>query len=155
MEVIMGKKKRVALIAHDHMKDEMLTFVKENQEILEEHELCGTGTTSTLIADRTGLKVKKYKSGPMGGDAQISSRIAEGKIDMVIFFWDPLSAQPHDPDIRALLRLAVLYDVPIATNRSTAAFVLHSKFMGTEFKRDVLDHSELMEKRKNEFKKLK
>ena len=155
MEIIMKPKKRIALIAHDNMKDEMLEFVRDNEDILKQHELCGTGTTASIIRDRVGLEVKRYKSGPMGGDVQISGLIAEGDIDIVIFFWDPLSAQPHDPDIRALLRIAVLYDVPIATNRSTAYFILNSKFIDSEFRRDVVDHSELMSKRKEEFEKLK
>ena len=92
-------------------------------------KLCGTGTTAKLIAEATDLKVKRYLSGPLGGDQQIGAKVAEKKIDMVIFFWDPLESQPHDPDVKALLRIAVVYDIPIATNRATADYVIHSNML--------------------------
>ena len=120
------KKHTIALIAHDNKKAEIAEWAKVNYGILKEHDLCGTGTTSRLISEATGLDVHGFLSGPLGGDQQIGAHIAEGKIDVVIFFWDPLQAQPHDPDVKALLRIAVVYDVPIATNKATADYVLKS-----------------------------
>ena len=110
----------IALIAHDNKKVEMVNWAMRNKEILKNFNLCGTGTTAKLVADATDLKVKRFLSGPLGGDQQIGAKIAEGKIDIVIFFWDPLQSQPHDPDVKALLRIAVVYDIPIATNKATA-----------------------------------
>ena len=121
--------RKIALIAHDHKKQEMLDSAAANREVLARYELCGTGTTARLVAEATGLAVKGYLSGPLGGDQQIGAKVAEGDIDMVIFFWDPLEAQPHDPDVKALLRIAVVYDIPIATNKATADFVIHSDLM--------------------------
>ena len=116
----MKSRKTIALIAHDNKKAEMVNWALRNKEGLSRFDLCGTGTTAGLVAEATGLNVKKYLSGPLGGDQQIGAKIAEKKIDIVIFFWDPLSAQPHDPDVKALLRIAVVYDIPIATNKATA-----------------------------------
>ena len=123
------KTKTIALIAHDNKKAEMVNWALKNKETLAKYQLCGTGTTARLVAEATDLTVKRYLSGPMGGDQQIGAKIAEKKIDMVIFFWDPLEAQPHDPDVKALLRIAVVYDIPIATNRATADYVIHSSYM--------------------------
>ena len=114
----------VALVAHDNKKHEMKPWALNNQEPLSKFRLCGTGTTAKLVADATGLEVKRYLSGPLGGDQQIGAKVAEGKIDMVIFFWDPLQMQPHDPDVKALLRIAALYDIPIATNKRTADYFI-------------------------------
>ena len=133
------KQKNIALIAHDNKKRELIDWCEANKEILKKHFLCGTGTTSKMIAEATGLPVKPYKSGPLGGDQQIGARIAEGEIDMMIFFWDPLEAQPHDPDIRALLRIAVVYDIPVATNRATADFMISSCYMDREYSHELLD----------------
>lgn len=123
------KKKTIALIAHDNKKAAIVNWALKNKATLEKFELCGTGTTAKLIAEATDLKVKRYLSGPLGGDQQIGAKVAEKKIDMVIFFWDPLESQPHDPDVKALLRIAVVYDIPIATNRATADYVIHSSFL--------------------------
>ena len=128
----MQKKKKVktiALIAHDNKKSEIVNWALKNKETLAKYELCGTGTTAKLIAEATDLKVKRYLSGPLGGDQQIGAKVAEGKIDVVIFFWDPLESQPHDPDVKALLRISVVYDIPIATNRATADYVIHSNLL--------------------------
>ena len=125
----MKRKKTIALIAHDNKKSDIVNWALKNKGTLEKYELCGTGTTARLIGEATDLKVKRYLSGPLGGDQQIGAKIAEKKIDMVVFFWDPLSAQPHDPDVKALLRIAVVYDIPIATNRATADYVIHSWYM--------------------------
>ena len=120
------KVKTIALIAHDNRKQEMAQWALVNSEMLSHYELCGTGTTASMVEKFTGLKVEKYLSGPLGGDQQIGAKIAEGKIDMVIFFWDPLQAQPHDPDVKALLRIAQVYDIPIANNKATADCILKS-----------------------------
>ena len=125
----MKRKKCIALIAPDNKKAEMVNWALRNKETLQKYELCGTGTTAKLVAEAAELKVKRYLSGPLGGDQQIGAKVAERKIDMVIFFWDPLESQPHDPDVKALLRIAVVYDIPIATNKATADYVIHSRFM--------------------------
>lgn len=137
MKLKMERQKNIALIAHDNKKNDLIDWVKENKETLAKHFLCGTGTTSRKISEGTELPVKAFKSGPLGGDQQIGARIVEGKIDMVIFFWDPLESQPHDPDIKALLRIAVLYDIPIATNRSSADYILSSPLMDEEYIREI------------------
>lgn len=121
--------KTIALIAHDNKKKEIVEWAIENKEILKKYRLCGTGHTANLIAEATNLEVRAFLSGPLGGDQQIGAHIAEGKIDIVIFFWDPLEAQPHDPDVKALLRIAVVYDIPIATNKATAEYVIHSQLL--------------------------
>ena len=118
--------KTIALIAHDNKKHDMVAWALANREALSGYKLCGTGTTSRLISEATGLPVKGYLSGPLGGDLQIGAKAAEGGIDRIIFFWDPLSSQPHDPDVKALLRIAVVYDIPIATNKSTANMIIKS-----------------------------
>ena len=122
--------KTIALIAHDNKKPDIIRWAKENKTTLSRFDLCGTGTTAKLIAEKTGLAVKGYLSGPLGGDLEIGAKVAERQIDIVIFFWDPLQAQPHDPDVKALLRIAALYDIPIATNISTANYILHSDLIG-------------------------
>lgn len=121
-----GSTKKIALIAHDNMKNGLLEWCQQHKTELAGHDLCGTGTTSKLIREETGLPVKSFLSGPLGGDQQIGATLAEGKLDMVIFFSDPLTAQPHDPDVKALLRIAQVYDVPIALNRSSADYFISS-----------------------------
>ena len=133
LELTINERKSIALIAHDGKKAELVEWVKEHEDILKHHDLCGTGTTSRIITDNTSLSVKGYNSGPLGGDQQIGARIVEGGIDFVVFFWDPLSAQPHDPDVRALLRIAVVYDIPIATNKATADFLVKSRLMSEKY----------------------
>lgn len=119
------QQKTIALIAHDNKKHDIVAWALNNKETLAGFKLCGTGTTARLISEATGLDVKGYLSGPVGGDLQIGAKAAEGGIDMIIFFWDPLSSQPHDPDVKALLRIAVVYDIPIATNRATANLLIN------------------------------
>lgn len=118
-------KKTIALIAHDHKKQEICKWSSKNVDLLKQFNLCGTGTTAARIKEYTGLEVKPYLSGPLGGDQQIGALVAEGKIAAVMFFCDPLEAQPHDPDVKALLRIAVVYNIPIATNESTADCIIH------------------------------
>jgi methylglyoxal synthase len=142
-----GRQKHIALIAHDSKKQELVEWVDTNKEILKGHFLCGTGTTARLVVDKTGLPVKAYNSGPLGGDLQVSSRIVEGSIDFVVFFWDPLEAQPHDPDVKALLRIAVVYDIPIATNKATADFMISSRFMNEEYERNVINYNKVIQGR--------
>lgn len=139
--VKMQKQKSIALIAHDNRKQDMIAWVKNNKEILAKHFLCGTGTTATLIARETELPVTAFNSGPLGGDQQIGCRIVECKIDFMIFFWDPLASQPHDPDVKALLRIAALYDIPVATNQSTADFLIASPLMNEVYDRKIIDYA--------------
>lgn len=153
IQFTIGKQKHIALIAHDNKKADLVAWVEKNKKVLSNHFLCGTGTTARLIAEKTGLPVKGYNSGPLGGDQQIGSRIVEGNVDMVVFFWDPLESQPHDPDVKALLRIAVVYDIPIANNRATADFLLHSKFMNTEYERQVVNYNKTISKRIEEMSK--
>ena len=120
----MKDKTVLALIAHDNKKDEIVEWCQLNASKLKEYDLIGTGHTAKLITDKTGLQVEGFLSGPMGGDQQIGALIAEGKVQKVIFFWDPLQAQPHDPDVKALMRIAAVYDIPFATNKSTADCLL-------------------------------
>lgn len=145
-----GKQKKIALIAHDGKKREMIDWCFENQEILKGHFLCGTGTTARLVAEKTGLPVKGYNSGPLGGDQQIGAKIVEGNIDFVVFFSDPLEAQPHDPDVKALLRIAQVYDIPIANNRATADFLIRSEFMNQEYQHNVINFKQSVINRVND-----
>lgn len=133
MKINVPKKKRIALVAHDDRKTELFAWMYNNIHILKNHELCGTGTTSTLIRDNYNVDIKSYLSGPLGGDQQIGTAIANGEIDILIFFWDPMSAQPHDPDVKALLRIAVLYNVSVAMSPVDANFLISSPLMDQEF----------------------
>jgi len=144
-EVIrMGFKKRIALIAHDHRKQDLLEWARFNKDLLAQHELYATGTTGKLLAEELGLEINRVKSGPLGGDQQIGAKIANGEIDMLIFFWDPLEPQPHDVDIKALLRIAVVYNIPIACNRASADFIISSPLMHGEYERTIIDYEKRM-----------
>lgn len=123
------EKKTIALIAHDNKKTDIIEWAQKNKERLSQFNLVGTGTTSKLITEATGLSIKGFLSGPLGGDLQIGAEVAVGNVDIVIFFWDPLESQPHDPDIKALLRIAVVYDIPIATNEMSAEYIIHSSLL--------------------------
>jgi methylglyoxal synthase len=126
-------KKRIALVAHDKRKEELLTWAQHNREILTKHELVGTGTTSKLIAEKLKLNVERLITGPLGGDQQLGAMIAEGRLDLIVFFWDPLEAQPHDSDVKALIRLAVAWNIILACNPTTADYVLASPLMQEDY----------------------
>jgi len=132
--------KNVVLIAHDSRKTDLLEWVKYNRPVLREHRLFATGTTGALVQAATDLPVTRFKSGPLGGDQQVGAKIAEGDLDVLIFFWDPLEPQPHDPDVKALLRVAVLYNIPTACNRATADFIVASPLFHDAYDRQVEDH---------------
>ena len=147
LTMTIGKQKNIALIAHDSKKHEIIDWCEEHKEILKHHFLCGTGTTARMITEATGLPVKGYNSGPLGGDQQIGAKIVEGRVDFVIFFSDPLTAQPHDPDVKALLRIAVVYDIPIANNLATADFMLNSKYMSEPYARKIENFNRTIQQR--------
>ncbi len=147
ISLTLPKQKNIALIAHDSKKHDMIDWCRSNAGILSRHFLCGTGATARMIAEQTGLPIRGFNSGPLGGDQQIGARIVEGKIDLVIFFSDPLEAQPHDPDVKALLRIAQVYDIPIANNRATADFLITSEFMNTEYTHYVVNFKKSIEDR--------
>ena len=138
--------KRVALIAHDAMKQELIDWCAFNRPVLERHILCGTGTTARLISQHTGLAVERLQSGPLGGDQQVGGRIVEGQVDVVIFFSDPLTAQLHDPDVKALLRIAQVYDIPIALSRATADFLISSPLFHTPYTHRIRNYAALRAK---------
>ncbi|TVQ71210.1 MAG: methylglyoxal synthase [Balneolaceae bacterium] len=140
----MKEKKKIVLIAHDNLKLDLLEWARWNKELLAHHELYGTGTTGGIIAKELGLDVYRFKSGPLGGDQQVGSKISDGDIDMMIFFWDPMSAQPHDVDVKALLRLAVVYNIPVACNRSSADFMISSPLLQKEYIRKIDDFAAVL-----------
>jgi len=142
VKIEMGPQKNIVLVAHDNKKQDLLEWAKFNRETLAQHKLYATGTTGSLLERELGLEITKLKSGPLGGDQQIGAKIAEGVIDFVIFFWDPLEPQPHDPDVKALLRIAVVWNIPAACNRATADFMISSTLMTEEYQRLVPDYGD-------------
>ncbi len=138
---ILGSRKRIALVAHDNMKEEIIEWAKYNKAALSKHRLYATGTTGSLLEAALDVAISKFLSGPLGGDQQIGAQIAVGKIDALIFFWDPMEAQPHDPDIKALLRVAATWNIPTACNRATADFLLTSPLMHQEYETILADFS--------------
>jgi len=137
-------RKRVALIAHDHKKPELIEWAVYNKTVLSRHELYATGTTGRLLEEQLDVPVRKMLSGPLGGDQQIGAMVAEGELDAVIFFWDPMEALPHDPDIKALLRLCAVWNIPMACNRTTADFLLTSPLMHQDYEAFLPDYSQYL-----------
>ncbi|HVM87350.1 MAG TPA: methylglyoxal synthase [Puia sp.] len=142
-------RKRIALVAHDNKKNELIDWAIYNKQALSKHKLYATGTTGTLLEEALQQKITKFLSGPLGGDQQIGAHIADGKIDVLIFFWDPMEAQPHDPDIKALLRLGVVWNIPFACDRATADFLLTSPLMYTDYEVIVPDYNLYLKRFKN------
>jgi methylglyoxal synthase len=138
--------KRIALIAHDSKKADLLAWVRFNRDLLARHRLFATGTTGRLLEAELGLGVFRFRSGPLGGDQQIGAKIVEQEIDLVIFFWDPLEAQPHDTDVKALLRIAVVWNIPVACNRASADFIISSPLMVQEYDRILPDYGNFEER---------
>ncbi|MGB9674020.1 MAG: methylglyoxal synthase [Anaerolineales bacterium] len=139
-KIIMKPDKKIALVAHDNKKRDLLEWAKFNRDLLAHHELFATGTTGDVLEKELGLTVNKLQSGPLGGDQQIGAKIAANEIDFLIFFWDPLEPMPHDPDVKALLRIAVVWNIPIANNRASADFMISSPLMDSEYERLVPDY---------------
>lgn len=142
----MKPKKNIALIAHDHRKMDLLDWAEYNREHLSNHNLFGTGTTGSLASEKLNLPVHTFKSGPIGGDLQIGTAIINNEIDVMIFFWDPLQAQPHDVDVKALQRISIVYNIPIACNRATADFLITSPLMESNYDRFIVDYSQRFKK---------
>lgn len=137
----MKKKKKIALVAHDQRKEDLLAWVKYNAGVLSKHDLYATGTTGKIIAKKCGLDIFRLKSGPLGGDQQLGAMIADGDLDILIFLWNPMTLQPHDVDIKALLRMSVLYNIPVACNRSTADFIISSTLFSEEYQPVIKDYT--------------
>jgi len=142
----MKKRKRIALVAHDQRKEDLLTWVKYNVDLLSRHELYATGTTGNIISEKCSIDIHRLKSGPLGGDQQLGAMIANGELDILIFLWDPMTTQPHDVDVKALLRMSVLYNLPVACNRSTADFLISSSLFNEEYEPVMKDYSKYLKR---------
>jgi len=147
-KLAMGEKKKIALVAHDNKKIDLLEWAKFNKDLLAQHELYATGTTGRLLERELDVEISKLQSGPLGGDQQIGAKIAQGEVDFIIFFWDPLEPQPHDTDVKALLRIAVVWNIPVACNRASADFMISSPLMSEEYQRFVPDYKNYRERMK-------
>jgi methylglyoxal synthase len=145
--IVMEHDKRIALVAHDNKKKDLVEWAKFNRTLLAHHTIYATGTTGVVLERELGFAIRKLQSGPIGGDQQIGARIVDGEIDFLIFFWDPLEPQPHDPDVKALLRMAVVWNIPIACNRSSADFMISSPLMDERYDRLVPDYQEYRSRR--------
>ncbi len=138
--------KKIALVAHDNKKRDLIAWAKFNRDLLAQHKLFATGTTGALLEKELGLEVTKLQSGPLGGDQQIGAKIVEGEIDFLIFFWDPLEPLPHDPDVKALLRIAVVWNIPVACNRASADYIISSPLMNEPYERILPDYTRHIER---------
>ncbi len=141
-KITVAPDKKIALVAHDNKKRDLVEWATFNQELLDHHEIYATGTTGIILEQELGLRINKLHSGPLGGDQQIGAKIANNEIDFLIFFWDPLEPQPHDPDVKALLRMAVVWNIPIACNRASADFMISSPLMDSDYERLVPDYDD-------------
>ena len=139
---VVTPRKRIALVAHDHRKADLLEWAQYNRDLLANHELMATGTTGALLEEALDIPVVKLQSGPLGGDQQVGARIAEGTVDLIIFFWDPLQPQPHDPDVKALLRIAVVWNIPAACNRASADYMISSPLLTSEYERRLPEYED-------------
>jgi len=137
---VVTPRKRIALVAHDNKKADLLDWAQYNHDLLANHQLLATGTTGTLLEEALQVPVVKLQSGPLGGDQQVGARIAEGTVDLVIFFWDPLQPQPHDPDVKALLRIAVVWNIPVACNRASADYMISSPLLSSAYERQLPEY---------------
>lgn len=140
MTLAMPERKRIALVAHDHKKLDLLEWARYNRHVLAYHEIFATGTTGRMLEEELGIDIYKLQSGPLGGDQQIGARISQGALDVLIFFWDPLAPMPHDPDVKALLRIAVVWNLPVACNRASADFIFSSPLLSGPYLRSVPDY---------------
>jgi methylglyoxal synthase len=147
---ILSKRKNIGLVAHDHKKEDLVQWARFNRLLLAEHNLFATGTTGSLLDAELGLSVVKLKSGPLGGDQQLGAMISEGEIDFLVFFWDPLEPLPHEPDVKALLRIAVVWNIPVACNRATADFLISSPLMSGEYERALPDYGDYLRRHEPE-----
>lgn len=141
------KTKAIALVAHDNMKQALCEWAQQNKQQLAHHSLCATGTTGYKLEQSLGLEVLKLTSGPLGGDQQIGAKISSGEVDMLIFFWDPFEPLPHDPDVKALLRIAAVWNIPVACNQASADFLISSRYMASEYERQIPDYRAYIEER--------
>jgi methylglyoxal synthase len=139
-KITIEHRKKIALVAHDHKKQALVEWAKFNRDLLVHHQVYATGTTGKILERELGLEIVKLQSGPLGGDQQVGAKIVDGEIDFLIFFWDPLEPMPHDPDVKALLRMAVVWNIPIACNRASADFIISSPLMNEEYDRLVPDY---------------
>jgi methylglyoxal synthase len=144
VERVLQRTKRIALVAHDHKKRDLMEWARFNAATLADHELYATGTTGALVEKELGLQINKLLSGPLGGDQQIGAMISEGALDFLVFFWDPLEPQPHDPDVKALLRIAAVWNIPVACNRASADFMVSSPLMAEEYERISPDYEDYL-----------
>jgi methylglyoxal synthase len=147
MDETAGPRKKIGLVAHDNKKIDLIEWATFNRQVLMRHELTATGTTGTLLEDALGIGVVKLQSGPLGGDQQLGALIADGEIDFLVFFWDPLEPQPHDPDVKALLRIAVVWNIPVACNRASADLMVSSPLMSSDYERQMPDYQSYLDRR--------
>jgi methylglyoxal synthase len=146
MDQRLGPRKKIGLVAHDNKKRDLIDWVKFNRRLLAAHDLVATGTTGTRLEEVLGIGIRKLQSGPLGGDQQLGALIADGEIDFLVFFWDPLEPQPHDPDVKALLRIAVVWNIPIACNRASADFMISSPLMVSDYERQMPNYQSYIDR---------